>query len=94
MQVQPRLYHLKYSQLIGLTEESPQYPHTIKPSYSKIFRALEIIHVKEYTSNAVLCYKYFQVMIFRLYAVYSKHEMKKIGNKTREKSQVLSQVLE
>ena len=35
----------------------------------------------------------FQVMIFRLYAVYNKHEMLKNGNQTREKSQVLSQVL-
>ena len=35
-----------------------------------------------------------QVMIFRLYTVYNKHEMIKIGNQTREKSQVLSQVLE
>ena len=35
-----------------------------------------------------------QVMIFRLYTVYKKHEMIKIGSQTREKSQVLSQVLE
>ena len=35
-----------------------------------------------------------QVMIFRLYTFYRKHEMLKIGNQTREKSQVLSQVLE
>ena len=33
-------------------------------------------------------------MIFRLYAVYNKHETLKIGNQTREKYQVLSQVLE
>ena len=26
-----------------------------------------------------------QIMIFRLYAVYNKHEMIKIGNQTREK---------
>ena len=34
-------------------------------------------------------------MIFRLYTVYNKHEMMKIGNHTHtiEKSQVLSQVL-
>ena len=32
-------------------------------------------------------------MIFRLYAVYIKHEMIKFGKQTREKSQVLSQVL-
>ena len=35
-----------------------------------------------------------QVMIFRLYTVYNKHEMMKIGNQIREKSQALSQVLE
>ena len=35
----------------------------------------------------------FQIMIFRLYTVYKKHEMMKIGEQTKEKSQVLSQVL-
>ena len=35
-----------------------------------------------------------QVLIFRLYIVYNKHEMIKISSETREKSQVLSQVLE
>ena len=35
-----------------------------------------------------------KIMIFRLYTVYNKHEMIKIDNQTREKSQVLSQVLE
>ena len=35
-----------------------------------------------------------QVMIFRLYTVYNKQEMIEIGNQTREKSQILSQVLE
>ena len=30
-----------------------------------------------------------QVMIFRLYTAYDKHEMIKIDNQTREKSQVL-----
>ena len=35
-----------------------------------------------------------QVMTFRLYTVYNKHEMIKTGNQTRKKSQVLSQVLE
>ena len=34
------------------------------------------------------------VMIFRFYTVNNKHEMIKIGNQTRKKSQVLSQVLE
>ena len=34
-----------------------------------------------------------QVMIFRLYIVYNKHEMVKIANQNSEKSQVLSQIL-
>ena len=33
-------------------------------------------------------------MIFKIYAVCNKHVMIKIGNQTREKSQMLSQVLE
>ena len=37
--------------------------------------------------------KFCQLMIFRHYTVYNNHEMRKIGNETREKSQVLSQVL-
>ena len=52
---------------------------------SKIFRALEIIPVK----NSYLMQFYelniCQDMIFRLYAVYNKHGMIKIGNQTREK---------
>ena len=36
---------------------------------------------------------FFQVMIFRLYTVYNKHEMIKIDHKNREKSQVLSHVI-
>ena len=35
-----------------------------------------------------------QVMIFRLHTVHNKHQMIKIGNQIREKSQVLLQVLE
>ena len=35
-----------------------------------------------------------KIMIFRLYTVYNKHEMIKIDNQTREKSQVLSQMHE
>ena len=35
-----------------------------------------------------------QIMTFRLYFVDNKHEMIKTGNQTREKLQVLSQVLE
>ena len=35
-----------------------------------------------------------QVMIFRLYTAYNKHEMIKVGDQTREKSQELTQVLE
>ena len=36
----------------------------------------------------------YQFIIFRLYTVYNKNVMIKIGNQTREKSQVLSQMLE
>ena len=36
----------------------------------------------------------YQVMIFGLYAMYNKHNMIEIGNQTREKLQVLTQVLE
>ena len=36
----------------------------------------------------------FQVMIFRLNTVYDENEMIKICNQTREKAQVLSQVLQ
>ena len=35
----------------------------------------------------------YRVMIFRLYTVYNKHEMIEIGNQTREKWHILSQVL-
>ena len=35
-----------------------------------------------------------QGIIFRIYAVYNKHELIKIDSQTREKSQVLSQGLE
>ena len=35
-----------------------------------------------------------QGMFFKFYTVYNKHEMIKMGNQTREKSQVFSQVLE
>ena len=35
-----------------------------------------------------------QVMIFRLYILYNKHKIIKIGTQNREISQVLSQVLE
>ena len=35
-----------------------------------------------------------QDLIFRLYTVDIKHEMMKVGSQTREKSRVLTQVLE
>ena len=35
-----------------------------------------------------------RVMIFRIYTISNKHEMIKIGIETREKSQLLLQVLE
>ena len=34
------------------------------------------------------------VELYRVYTIYNKHETIKIGNQTREKTQVLSQVLE
>ena len=36
----------------------------------------------------------YQVMIFKLDTVHNKHEMLKIGNQARQKSQVLSQLHE
>ena len=33
----------------------------------------------------------YQVMNFKIYTIYNKHEMIKVGNETREKSQVLLQ---
>ena len=35
-----------------------------------------------------------QTIIFKLYTAFKKHEMIKIGNQTKEKSQELLQVLE
>ena len=35
-----------------------------------------------------------QIMNFTFYSVYNKHEMIKIGNQIRKKSEVLSQMLE
>ena len=35
----------------------------------------------------------YQVVIFRLYTIYNKHQMIEIVNETREKSQILSQVI-
>ena len=34
----------------------------------------------------------YQGMLFKLYIVYNKYDIIKIGNQTREKSQILSQV--
>ena len=52
---------------------------------SKIIQALEIIWVKKLIPNAVLWKKNIcQVMIFRLYTVYNKHKMIKIGSQNRE----------
>ena len=36
----------------------------------------------------------YKVVIFKFYTVYKLHEIVKIGNQIREKSQVLSQMLE
>ena len=35
-----------------------------------------------------------EVITFKLYIAYNKHEMIKFGNQAREKSHILSQVLE
>ena len=61
---------------------------------SKIIRAFGIVRIKILIPKAVFWNKYLSVMIFRLYTVFNKHEMIKISNQIREKSQVLSQVLE
>ena len=58
----------------------------------KIIRAFEIIRVNKFSVFYEI--NIYQVMIFRLYTVYTNHEMTKISNQTREKLQVLSQVLE
>ena len=72
-------------------EEKCDVGHTID---SKIIRAFEIIRVKKLIPNAVYEIYICEVMIFKLYTVYKKQEMIKIGNQIREKSQVLSQMLE
>ena len=61
---------------------------------SKIIRALEIIRVKILIPNAVVRNKYLLFVIFKLHNVYNKHGMMETVNQTREKTQVLSQVLE
>ena len=61
---------------------------------SKIIRALEIVRVKK-KSYIMQFYEknIFQMLISRLYTIYNKHEIIKIYIQTREKSQVLSQML-
>ena len=61
---------------------------------SKIILALEIVRVKKLSLMQFYEINISQIMIFRLYSVYDKHETIKIGNQIREKSQILSQVLE
>ena len=61
---------------------------------SKIIRALEIIRIRKLTPNAFFEINICQALIFRRYTVCNKLKMIKIDNQTREKSQVLSQVLE
>ena len=46
---------------------------------SKIIRALEVIRVKKRIPNAVYERNICEVMIFRIYTAYYKHEMIKIG---------------
>ena len=60
---------------------------------SKIIRALEVIRDKILISNAVLLNKYLSNYVLKLYAVYNKYQMIKMNKHTKEKSQVLSQVL-
>ena len=56
---------------------------------SKIIRTVEIVHVKKLIPNAVLSNKYLSSHdLYRIYAVYKKHQTAKIGNENREKSQV------
>ena len=43
--------------------------------------------------NAVLEINIYRDMVFKLYIIYKKHEMIKIGIQTRVKSEVLSQVV-
>ena len=61
---------------------------------SKTVRALEVILVEKLILNQFYEINICQVMIFRLYTVYNKHEIIKIVNHTREKSHVIFQVLE
>ena len=56
-------------------------------------------HLRKFLSKNLYIMQFYKinicgVMIFRLYTVYMKHEMIKIVNQTKEKSQILSQVLE
>ena len=59
---------------------------------SKIIPALVIIRAIKLIAIAGLWKKY--LLSHDLYTVYNKHKMIKISNQTREKSQVLSKVLE
>ena len=62
---------------------------------NKNIRALEIIRVKKKSYLMQFCeINISQVRIFRLDTVYNRHKMIKIGSQTREKSQILSQMLE
>ena len=51
---------------------------------SKIIRALEIIHTKNSYLMQFCGINIYEIMIFRLYTIYNKHVMIKIGNQTRE----------
>ena len=59
---------------------------------SKIIRALEIIRVKKLMPNAVLWNKFLSSHDLYAYIVYNKYKM--INWQIKEKSQVLSKVLE
>ena len=68
-----------------------QYIHTVG---RKLFEHLRKVVSKDSYLKQFYEVNICQVMISWLYAIYNKHEMIKTGSQTREKSQVLSQVLE
>ena len=61
---------------------------------SKIIRAFEIIRAKKLIPKTVFEINICQLIVFRIYTVYNKHETIKIDNQSREQLQILSQMLE
>ena len=58
-------------------------------SNARIILLPTVSRIKKLIPNAFYEINISEIMIFRLYTVYKKQEMIKIGNPTREKSQVL-----